>query len=192
MTEVTKNAQLDPDQPGFVAPGDEASVGTLVSQGTTQQDYFGFADQEKWYLPDGVSFMVIQTLNEGMKAQFQKKTQRDVTLERGSGNAKFAMDPAQERWELIKASVVDWNLLRNGIPLPISTNSQNNKRNLADWLELTNPRLVEDLEKFIRKLNPWLQGEMTSADIRKQIDELEELLKETEAREAGEGSSSNR
>jgi hypothetical protein len=182
---------LDPDQPGFLPPGVAAEE--LPKETAPQQvDYFGFEETHRWYFPDGITYVDIKVLDEGTKSMFQKKTQRDVTLERGSGNARFAMDPAEERHELIKASVYDWNLIRGGQPIPLSTNASNNKANLVKWMESANPVLVENLEKFIREKNPWLQGEMSSKDIREEIDRLEKLYDETVAREQGEEYSSSR
>ena len=90
------------------------------------------------------------------------------------------MDAAQERHELIRTCVTGWNLYRGGSPIPFG------ERALKDFLELTDPRLVEDLEKAIRKANPWLLGEMSSEDIQKEIDNLEEMKKVAEERERGE------
>jgi hypothetical protein len=90
------------------------------------------------------------------------------------------MDQAQERHELIRTCVTDWNLYRGGQPIPYS------EKALKDWLELTNPKLVEDLEKEIRKINPWLLGEMSSEDIQREIDSLNEMLVVAQERERGE------
>lgn len=149
-------------------------------------DYFGFASSEKWYLPDGKQYFEFEVMNEGKKSKFQKKTQRDVVLERQSGNARMKMDAAQERHELIKESVIGWNLYRGGQAVPFTD------RALNDWLSLTNPKLVEGLEKAIRKANPWLLAEMTVEDIDKEIENLQEMRKVAEERELGEGSSSSR
>jgi hypothetical protein len=151
-----------------------------------QEDYFGFSMTEKFYLPDGQSYFELAAMNEGKKAKFQKMTQRDMVLEKGSGNARFKIDPAVERHALIQACTVDWNLKRNGVPQPFG------ERALRDFLELANPDVVEKIELQIRKMNPWLLNEMTTEEIDKQIEELKELREVAEKREAGEASSSNR
>lgn len=148
-------------------------------------DYFGFQSTEKFYLPDNVQYIEFEIMNEGKKAKFQKLTTKDLVVQRG-GDARMKMDPAQERHELIRQSVTGWNLYRGGNPVPFSPT------NLKDFLELANPKLIEDLEKAIRKANPWLMGEMKSEDIRREIENLEEMLKTAEEREAGEASSANR
>lgn len=151
-----------------------------------QQDYFGFAATDKYVFPDGITYIDLKVMNEGTKSEFQKRTQRDVVLEKGSGNARFRMDPAEERHELIRKCATGWNLVRGGVLTPFT------ERNLNDWLKLTDPELVEQVEKKIRKMNPWLQGEMTSDDIRQQIKELEEQLEIALEREQEKAGSSAR
>jgi hypothetical protein len=155
-------------------------------QGSAAVDYFGFQHTEKFYLPDGVSYFELQALNEGQKAKFQKRTQRDMILEKGSGNAKFRIDPSTERHELIMAATVGWNLTRGGQPI------QFGDRSIRDFLELANPKIVESIEAKIRKMNPWLLSDMSVEEIDEQIKELEDMRKVAVEREAGEASSSNR
>lgn len=155
-----------------------------------QQDYFGFQLTKKHYLPDGVSFIEIKAMNEGEKAEYQKKTQRDMVLEKGSGNARFKINPADERHALIETCVVGWNLTRGGLPIPFDNKGRSGP--FRDFLTLADPRIIEDLELAIRKLNPWLLADLTVEEIDKQMDELKELREAAVEREAGEGSSSSR
>ena len=154
-------------------------------QQAAPMDYFGFQANERFTLPDGQQYIEFSIMNEGAKARFQKLTTRDLIVQRG-GDARMKMDPAQERHELIRSSVTGWNLYRGGQPIPYS------ERNLKDFLELANPVLVEDLEKAIRKANPWLLAEMKVEDIDREIENLQEMRKVAEERERGEGSSSSR
>ena len=151
----------------------------------TPVDYFGFQSNEKYYLPDGNQYIEFSLMNEGAKANFQKLTTRDLIVQRG-GDARMKMDPAAERHTLITQSVKDWNVYRGGIPVPFST------RALKDFLELANPVIVEELEKAIRKANPWLLGEMKSEDIEKEIENLQEMLVVAKERELGEAGSSSK
>jgi hypothetical protein len=151
-----------------------------------QQDYFGFQATEKFHLPDGLSWIEFRVMNEGDKLKFQKKTGRDINIDRRSGDARIKMDPGTERHELIITCCVNWNLTRNGELVPFGD------RSIRDFLELANPRVVEDLEKAIRKANPWLLGEMTVEDIDKEIADLQEMRVVVSERERGEASSASR
>lgn len=157
-----------------------------------QSDYFGFTQQEQFFFPDGVSFITIDKMNEGNKARFQKSTGRDLVLERQSGNARMKVDPGGDRHALLIACCKDWNLKRrsqaNGELEPIPWSD----RNFRDFLAVADPVIIEDLEKAIRKLNPWLMAEMTVEDIDKEIENLQEMRETVEARERGESTSSSK
>jgi hypothetical protein len=156
-----------------------------VNDAPAPVDYFGFAKSEQFLLPDGRQYIEFQVMNEGLKAKFQKQTGRDLVIQRNQ-DARMRMDPAQERHELIKASVTDWNMYRGGTPVPYT------KKALSDFLELADPKIIEDLETAIRKANPWLLSDMKSEDIRREIDNLEEMYQAAVEREQGEVSSSSR
>lgn len=159
---------------------------TAPVQTNPQVDYFGFSHVETHYLPDGITFVELQAMNEGDKAKFQKSTQRDMVLEKGSGNARFKMDPAAERHALLETSIKGWNFQRGGQPIPYTQAS------FRDFIRLADPEIIEKIELAIRKLNPWLLAELTVEEIDKQIDELKEMREVAEKRESGEGSSSNK
>lgn len=156
-----------------------------------QADYFGFASTERFLLPDRVSFIEFRIMNEGKKAQFQKMTSRDLVLER-SGNARTKMDPAQERHELIRQSVIGWNLKRKrSADGPLEDVPFNNAQ-LGVFLQDANPKIIEDLEAAIRKANPWLMSELTVEQIDEQMNELRDLREQAVERERGEGSSASK
>ncbi len=165
MDTATENPALEPT--GFEQP--------------QQIDYFGFQETHRYTFPDGLSWIEFRSMNEGEKKKFQAKTSRDMVLDRG-GNARMKMDPGTERHELIHSCATNWNMVRNGVPVPF------NKINLNDFLTLADPRVVEDLEKAIRKANPWLLADMTVEDIQREIDSLEEMKRTIEEREQGEDS----
>lgn len=149
-------------------------------------DYFSFTRSDKFMLPDGIQWMQVEAMNEGAKAKFQKNTSRDVKLDRRDGSASMKVDSGGDRHALIIASVKDWNLFRQGQMIPFS------ERNLRELLTLGDPKLIDELEVFIRKMNPWMLEDLTANDIQEQIDELEELKKIALEREAGEVSSSSK
>lgn len=168
-----------------IITGQEPTFAPEAHQSTApvqQVDYFGFDRSEKFHLPDGVSYIEFKPMNEGEKKKYQDKTSKDLVMERNSGNTRMSVLMGSERHELIKASVTGWNLTRGGVPVPFTPPMLN------DFLTLADPLVVENLEKAIRKANPWLLAEMTVADIDKEIQNLTEMREVAEKREAGEAS----
>ena len=159
------------------------------------EDYFGFGSNERWYFPDGKQYIEFQIMNEGQRREFQKKTNRDITFNRGTNDAKIKADPAEERWHLIITSVVGWNLKRrqpDGTFADVTFSKGTAGSELEKWLRVANPKLVDDLEFAIRKANPWMQAEMTVEEIEKEEARLAELKQQVLERERGEGSSSSK
>jgi len=150
------------------------------------EDYFGFQETHRWLFPDGRQWIEYQTMNEGAKAQFQKRTNRDLVVERASGNARMNIDPAQERWALLGAACTSWHIMREGHEVNFSNAT------FEQWLKVANPRLVEDLEKAVRKANPWLLQDMTVEDIDREIKNLQEMREVAEEREKEKGVSVSR
>lgn len=166
------------------------------------EDYFGFDEKQTFYLPDGKQYIEFQVMTEGKRAQYQRATNRDITLQRTTGDAKMKVDPATDRQELLKASVVGWHIVRHHpnkgaksdpaswVPVPFSIGSPGGE--FEKWLAGTNPKIVDALEKAVRKSNPWLMAEMSVEDIDKEIENLHEMREEAVKRERGEGASSSR
>jgi hypothetical protein len=151
----------------------------------TYADYWGTEDVRKHFLPDGEQYIEFKVMNEGAKTRFQKLTNQDLTIGRDN-TAKVKMDPAAERHTLIKTSVTNWHMFKGGEPVGYSPQV------LEKWLEVADPKIVEDLELAIRKANPWLQADMSVEEIDKEIDRLHELRRSVVDREAGEASSANK
>lgn len=166
---------INPEAPAPTSQAELASVAQPV-------DYFAFAETHQHMLPDGVQYIEFIKMNEGAKKKFQDTTSSDMVLERRSGDARMSVKQGTQRHELIKACVTGWHLLRGGKPVPF------NMVQLGDFLTLADPSVVEDLERAIRKVNPWLLGEISSADIEKEIENLTEQLEIARKREAGEAS----
>ena len=166
-----------------------AQAAGVVTEVHVTQDFFGFTDETKHFLPDNVQYFVLQRMNEGQKSQYQREVRSDITIQRASGDAKMQPDPAKERHALIKACVVNWSVYTKGpdgkvFEPPFSLSG--GKVNLEHWLKVADPRLVEDLETACRKLNPWLVAEMSVSEIDKAIEELKERREEAVVREQGE------
>lgn len=152
------------------------------------EDYFGFDDFGQYTFPDGKTWIKFKIMDEGDRAKFQRMTNKDIKISKNSGDASIPTDVAKERHDLIKTSVVDWNLHTRsgpGQPMqPVGFSLSSGKVNLESWLARANPKLVDELELAIRKANPWLQADMTVEEIDKEIERLQELRAEAVKREA--------
>lgn len=160
----------------------EVAVQTEPDQAVQYANYWGTDERKKHFLPDGTQYFEFQIMNEGAKSRFQKLTNTDLKVGRDN-TATVKMDPVAERHTLIKTSVVDWLLYKDGQPILFG------KQMLEKWLEVAPPKIVEDLEQAIRLANPWMQAEMTLEGIDEEMDRLIELRKTIVEREAGEASS---
>lgn len=158
----------------------DAGVPTEVGH---QQSYFGFEETHQCFLPDGVSFVVHKTLNEGARRKYLNKTTKDIRLQRVTGDAIMKMQSGDEKHALLNSAIIDWNLIGpTGQKVPFTS------RALEDFLEKTDPRVVDIIEKEIRKNNTWLMTDLSIEDIQKQIDELEEMKTVKVKEEEGKGS----
>lgn len=168
-----RDAQFQPDNPAVVPAADYV-------------DYFGFAQEESYTLPDGRQQIFFRKMNEGDRFAYQKKTSKDIKFNRATNDAAVRNDVAEERHELIMTSVTGWSLMRNTgagwEPVPFSKGSGNSTLN--SWLKVADPKIVDELEIEIRTANPWMQADMTVEEIDKEIDRLTVLRKEVEERDA--------
>ena len=148
-------------------------------------DYFAFDQTERVTLPDGKQWIEHKLLNEGQRRKYLNTVNKDVTLQRATGNAVIQMAPGEEKKALLMEAVVGWSLMRGGEPVAFS------KPILDQFLDKAPPHIIDHIEKAIRKANKWLNADMTVEDIDKEIVNLEEmkknLLKEQEGKD---GSSS--
>lgn len=145
-------------------------------------DYFAFNANERYTLPDGKQWIEFKAMNEGDKRAYQHKTTRDFVVDRRTGDTKVKVDPGEERKILIETCVTDWYILRGGHPVPLTP------INLSDFLTLTNPSLVEELEKKIRDFNPWLLDNVTVEALDEQIEDLTRQRDTLKDRQRGEAS----
>lgn len=146
-------------------------------------DYFGFEETYVVSLPDGRQTIEHKVLNEGQKRKYQNSINRDVVIQRATGDAKMRMAPGDERHHLLKQAITGWNMFRNGQPYAFSA------RNLDDFLELAPPKIIDIIEKEVRKANPWLLQELSIEDIDKEIASLQEMREKKVEEEAGKSAS---
>lgn len=156
----------------------EAGVST---SDPVQVDYFGFEEVNTVMLPDGKSYVQHQTLTEGARRKYLNSVNREVRLQKASGDAILRMQTGEERFALLKAALVGWNLVRNSQPVPFTT------RAVDEFLEKAPPKIIDVIEKDVRKHNPWLMQDVTLEDIDQQIAELEELREQKLKEDEGKG-----
>ncbi len=150
------------------------------------ENYFGFETTEKYMLPDGKQWIAFKPMNEGDRAKYEAKTQKDVTVNRNTNDAKISLNAAADRHALIKQSVCDWHMVQrtpSGEWISVGF-SQGEGGSFAQWLVRANPKIVNELHLAIQKANSWMMADMTAEAIREEIKRLEGLLVETERREA--------
>lgn len=162
-------------------------------------DYFGFDEREKWFFPDGKQWIEFKKLTEGDRAKYLKATRSDVHLNQKTQEARLSFDQSRDRKELLLAAITDWHIVRivgTGADKKVFLIPFNNNKTvggeLSKWIDAANPALLGNLEKAIRKCNPWLLNEMTVEDIDKEIADLHELRAVAEKREAEEKNSYTR
>jgi hypothetical protein len=135
-----------------------------------QDDYFGFDNARRCYLPDGLSYVDHEIMNEGKRRKYLNAINRDLRIQKATQDALIRVAPGDERKELLMAAICGWNLMRNGNPVPFNQNT------LAEFLDKANPKVVDHIEKEIRLANPWLLAEMSVEDIEREMEQLGELL----------------
>lgn len=153
-----------------------------------QADYFAFGETFQCFLPDGVSYVEHKSLNEGSRRKYLNQVNREVTLERGSGNARMKLASGDEKHLLLEEAIVGWNLQQNGKPLSFSKGSGGSTLN--QFLAAADPSIIDLIEKDVRKHNKWLLNEVTVEGIKEQIADLEEMLQEKLEEEAGNSTTS--
>ena len=174
------DTELDPTVQAMADAGVATDSGVFA-------DYFGFEQTRNVVLPDGVSFVTIQTLNEGARRLYLNAVNKDIRIERQTGDAKMKVATGDDRHALLRQAMVGWNLKRrdrNGgledVPFRESE--------VTKFLTSANPKIIDLIEKEVRKDNEWLVGEVTIEDIDKQIDELNELRAKKVNEAEGKGS----
>lgn len=136
----------------------------------SQTCYFGFEKRNKCFLPDRVSFLEHKTLNEGDRRRYQNETNKEVAFKRTTGDAVLKMRGGDEKHLLLEMAITGWNLLGpDGGEMPFT------KGNLERWLSVADPKIVDIVEKEVRKENSWLMADLSVKDIDKQISELNEM-----------------
>ncbi len=172
-TETLTPEQQDAEDARNRAIEQEMEAQGVSSSTPVQADYFGFEETFEVTLPDGLSKIIHKRLTEGDRRNYLDKVNREVRLQKTTGDAIMKMQAGQERHVLLDAAIVGWNLQRAGQPVPFSKGSQGST--LAQFLNAADPKVVDIIEKAIRKENPWLMADLSVEDIDQQIAELQEM-----------------
>lgn len=182
----------DPELVAQMAARDQQVQDAMQAAGVNvidhvQEDYFAFDDEENVTLPDGITFVTIRALNEGARKKYMNNQNREITVERVTQNMKLKVESGEERHSLLEQAIVGWNLIardKDG-----KTQQQAcSKAAIQSFLRTANPKIVDIIDKAVRKQNPWLRQQMTVEDIDTQIAELQELRETLEKDEAGKDS----
>lgn len=159
------------------------------------QNYWGVKDRVKFYLPDGQQWIEFRKMDEGLKKKYQQRTNRDITINRDQ-STKLGIDPAEDRHVLIEMSVTNWYMMIPDNPDDLENTTWSEAafapQLLRKWLEVGDPKAIQDLEVEIRMANPWMQSDMTVEEIDKEIRRLEDIRREAVEREAAKAASGTR
>lgn len=180
-----------------------AATGTVEDDldNVQYEDYWGVQETFTFFLPDGKQFFEIKPMDEGAKTRFQKMTNKGIRMNQRSQEAHLDIDPSDERHTLIQESVVNWLIMQKGpdgtwSPLPCPERDDLRKRvirdNFAGQDARFNPKVIQDLEFFIRTNNPWMQADMDLEELYKERERIDLLIKQNKEQTAGELASANK
>jgi len=173
--------QVDPTVQAMRDAGVATDTGVYV-------DYFGFDETRNVPLPDGVSYVTIQALNEGAPRNYLNQVNKDIRIERQTGDARMKVASGDDRHTLLRAAIVGWHLKRRNDRTDALEDVPFTAGNMNKFLEAANPKIIDIIEKEVRKDNEWLVGDVTIEDIDKQIEELQALRVKKVAEQEGKGS----
>lgn len=156
----------------------------VATETPVQVDYFGFEELHTITLPDGKSTITHQALNEGQRRKYQNALNRDVRIAKSSGDAILRIAAGEEKKELLLAAIVDWTLVRYNERTKQTEPVPYTDKNLKEFLDKANPKLIDIIEKEVRLKNSWLQSEMSVEEIDKEIETLQELREKKVEEEA--------
>lgn len=150
-------------------------------------DYFAAPEPTRYYLPDGVQYFDYVELREGGKALYEKATNKDIRVQRSTGDARLSVDPAIQRQTLIRLSVVDANLLQSDGRGGSQAIPFNKDRPGKFWENLFNffpAKLIDDLHQEIVKANAWLAADDDVEALKEERERLDERIERAEEEQA--------
>lgn len=185
MTETVAAAPSDTEQYAL----DRMAADGISPTQEIYIDVWGYHDIKRWYFPGQESvpeqnrlYLKVQRMTEGVRQKYQKATNAKVTILKQNSNAEMGVDPARDREQLILKSVTGWYMRRPGVGGGFHE-VEYTDRAFREWFDGANPAHIEDLERFIRDINPWMLDEVTLEAIDKEIDRLQEQREEVARRQ---------
>lgn len=156
-------------------------------------DYFGTPEPLRFYLGDETQYFEFTPLTEGGKAKYERATNKDIRVQRTTGDAKMQVDPATERQALVMLSVTDALIYKRQKPLnqlkPVAFQQAKNGTQpnefWQDIFEVFPPKVIQDLYRKIRDANPWMKADEdveTLEEEYKNMGQRIETLKEEQAK----------
>lgn len=165
------------DTTGWEPSQPQIAAGSPEDEQVEYGDYFGFDERHRFMMPDGRQWVEFKTLSEGDLMNYQSRLNRDMVVEKTTGNARIRINQVEERHALLMVAITDWKMMRRTNRGWIEEKFNKAKSGtLEQWLKSANPALIADLDKAVRDQNPFLlaaNGETLEA-IDKQIEELQE------------------
>lgn len=156
------------------------------------QNYWGNVTRHKHYLPDGVQYIEFEPMTEGARSKYQTATQTEMTMNQNTKSSTMKFNVARDRRALIDNSVKGWFMFGPQGQELGPNQFERGQYTFDKWLQQADPKIVEDLEKAIRKSNAWLQSDLDADEIQEEIARLEQQLGEVRDRELGEDGSSSK
>lgn len=150
-------------------------------------DYFAAPKPERWYLPDGIQYFEFQELREGGKAAYEKATNKDIRVQRSTGDARLSVDPATQRQTLIRLSVTDAYLLQSdgrGGQQEIPFNKERPGKFWENLFTFFPASLIDKFHQEIVKANAWLAADDDLDALKEERDRLDERIERAEEEQA--------
>ncbi|QDF16952.1 tail assembly chaperone [Gordonia phage Luker] len=150
-------------------------------------DYFAAPLPQRWYLPDGVQYFEYQELREGGKAAYEKLTNKDIRVQRSTGDARLSVDPAIQRQSLIRLSVTDVHLIQKdsgGRPQVVPFNKERPGKFWDNLFTFFPAVLIDKLHQEIVKANSWLAADDDVEALKEERERLDERIQRAEEEQA--------
>ena len=152
-----------------------------VAQGDVPQhvDFFDVLEETKFLFPDHVQYVTLKAMNEGDRKRYLNKTNRDVSMNTRTKELRMQAAAGDDKHALLELCITGWSVFSKGRAVPF--NSSNLKNALENWPV----SLVDQIEKKVREVNPWLLGDEDSLEaLREERDELDKRIDLIEKRAA--------